>query len=206
MLISDTDKFIFIHIPKTAGSSIRSLLQSKALETPNSRMSRLLKNFNLPSDYQKFRFRFHYTLLEAEKKLPNNVFDSYKKIAFVRNPWDRVVSNYAYKVHGTSNKERNRNDSFEEFILSEITRKKRLQSDYIVDSTGKVACDFIGHFESLEEDYERMQTFLEVKLPALKKLNSSKRRESYRDYYTERTKALVAKYYEKDIELFKYQF
>ena len=204
MLISDKDEFIFIHIPKTAGSSIRKLLLPRAIKNPTSRLSSALKRFDLPKDYRKFRFGLHYSLLEAQLKLPDEVFESYKKIAFVRNPWDRMVSSFAYKVHGTKDKKRTISYSFEEFIKSQANRKN--QSDYLLDKNGDLGCDFIGRFESLDEDYLRMQAFLNIELPPLTKLNVSKRSGAYRDYYTQSTRDLVAQYYKNDIELFGYQF
>lgn len=203
MLISDEKKFIFIHIPKTAGSSIRSTLQPYSIP---KQTSKLLKHFNLPSNYQKFSFRLHASLQDAENKIPNDIFTSYKKIAFVRNPWDRLVSTFAYKVHGTDDKDRNRNDSFEKFIHREFKRKDRQQAFYLLNRHGKLACDFIGRFESLSEDYNEMQVLLNIPLSTLPQLNASKRQNTYRDYYTPQTKELVAKYYQDDIKLFGYDF
>lgn len=206
MLISDNKKFIFIHIPKTAGSSIRSALKPYANPKSKSNVLRLLKNFNLPRDYRKFHFKLHSKLQDAQNKMPSEVFTSYKKIAFVRNPWDRVVSNFAFKVHGTDRIERNRNDSFENFIHTEFELKKSSQFDYICDLDGRLDCDFIGRFESLAEDYMTMQDLLGIELPPLPMLNASKRRNGYQDHYTQETKELVAKYYQKDIETFGYTF
>ena len=101
MLISDSHQFIFIHVPKTAGTSIRNALAPYALSRPSGKIASLLKHINLPRDYRKFRFGTHCTLAKVEQKLPTEVFQNYKKIAFVRNPWDRLVSMYAYRILGT---------------------------------------------------------------------------------------------------------
>ena len=206
MLISDSNEFIFIHIPKTAGTSIRSALQPYSLQTPSSRLARILKRFDLPKDYQKFRFNLHATLQKAQSKLPPELYGGYKKIAFVRNPYDRMVSNYAYKVHGTADKNRKRNDSFEEFVLQCCSGKDLIQTDYLTDLKGNLDCDFIGRFESLSEDYSRMQEILGIELTPLAKKNNSKRKGSYHDYYTDKTRDIVAKYYQKDIDNFGYEF
>ena len=206
MIISDQKQFIFVHIPKTAGSSIQSALSEYGIEKPRSKTSRLLRHFNLPNDYQQFRFTLHSTLADAQKKMPNDVFQRYKKVAFVRNPWDRMVSSYAYKIHGTKDKKRTRDDDFETFLQTEFKRKKIQQVEYLQNSGGKLECDFIGRFENLAEDYQKLGEVLGIELPALPTLNKSKGRSDYRDYYNDATKALIAKHYQDDIDFFEYAF
>ncbi len=206
MLISDQHRFIFIHIPKTAGSSIRANLTDYALTQPESGFYSILRRFNLPRDYRKFRFRLHSSLQDIQLKMPDDLFANYKKIAFVRNPWDRMVSSYAYKVHGTEVKQRSRTDSFETFINSEFERNKSRQIDYLVNTQGEIGCDFIGRFESIDEDYQKLSDYLQIKLPELSVLNKSKRKSNYQDFYNDKTKQLVADYFQKDIELLGYSF
>lgn len=206
MLISDTKEFIFIHIPKTAGTSIRSELQAFSLKRPNSNLARFLKKFSLPRDYRKFRFNLHATLQDAQNKLPIDLFEGYRKVAFVRNPYDRMVSNYAYKINGTAEKKRKRNDTFEEFVIKCCSGYGMRQVDYLFNREGGIECDFIGRFENITVDYENVQSFLSIDLPPLPQKNVSKKEGSYRDYYTDKTKDLVSKYYQKDIEEFGYEF
>jgi len=138
--------------------------------------------------------------------MPSEVFDSYKKIAFVRNPWDRMVSNFEFKTKGTDIIARNSNDSFEDFIRAQFKSKKNNQFDYICDLDGELNCDFIGRFESLAEDYLTVQEMIGIEPVALPTLNASKRAKAYQDYYTLETKVLVANYYQKDIDSFGYTF
>lgn len=138
--------------------------------------------------------------------MPESVYSDYKKIAFVRNPWDRLVSNFAYKVHGTKDKSRTRNDSFEEFIEYELQRKNRRQIDYLKNTDGELDCNFIGRFESLATDYQSLKEAVGIDLPPLATKNASKRQASYRDYYTQHTRDLVSSHYQEDIEVFGYSF
>jgi len=206
MIISDKKRFIFVHIPKTAGSSIQSALSPYSIEKPHSHWSRILRHFNLPNHYQDFRFTLHSTLKEAQIKMPDDTFQQYKKVAFVRNPWDRMVSSYAYKIHGTKDKERTRNDDFETFLQAEFRRKKSQQVEYLQNTDGKLDCDFIGRFESLIKDYQTLGEVLDIQLPTLPTLNKSRGRRDYREYYNDASKALVARHYQDDIDLFEYTF
>jgi hypothetical protein len=78
------------------------------------------------------------------------------------------------------------------------------QHRFVTDDTGKVIVDFVGRFESLAEDFDkvRLRLGIESRLPHAKR---SARRD-YRRYYTEETQRVVAARYARDIELFGYEF
>jgi len=207
LLISDEHKFIFIHIPKTAGSSIRSALSEFALERNNSQLSRLLRRFNLPKNHHNYRFGLHNDLRKAQEKIPAELFSQYRKVAFVRNPWDQLASNYRYKVFGSSDKKSElSNIDFESFIQKEAKRHNRLQHDYLIDRNRKLQCDFLGRFENLAEDYNKLRDFLGIDLVELPSKNISLKKGSYQDYYNDETKEFVAQHWKKDIDVFGYEF
>lgn len=64
-------RYVFIHINKTAGSSIEQALE--------------------------LRFE-HKTAIEKRSELGSRRWDRPFKFCFVRNPWDRVLSHYSYRV------------------------------------------------------------------------------------------------------------
>ena len=73
-MIIDKDKLIFIHIPKNAGTSIKELFFNKTeLETP-----------------------FKHKTIHEIKEENHKAYSSYRKFAIVRNPYDRMISWYAY--------------------------------------------------------------------------------------------------------------
>ena len=78
------------------------------------------------------------------------------------------------------------------------------QLDWITDEAGKVLVDFVGRFENLAEDFAQVCERLDrdAELPHLKK----SQRTSYRDYYDEKTKAIVQDWFARDIEHFAYRF
>ena len=75
----------------------------------------------------------------------------------------------------------------------------------MIDEKGNIAVDFIGRFENIKEDFKKITDKLNIKR-TLKKTNTSKRKEDYRLYYDEETKAIVNEVYRKDIQLFNYEF
>lgn len=211
MLISESKKFIFVHIQKTAGRSFEAVLMDDISD---------LKSLSGTHD--------HAAWVKDEF---GDKWDEYYKVAFVRNPWDRLVSWYSmiqekgdttwYKRMtgiGKYNKLRqyvlDNAGSFEEFIyncvdtIDDSDGKKSFlynQLDYITDSKGELAVDYIGRFENLVQDSCAVLNNLGIKGASLPHKNSSKHRH-YRTYYSDQTRDLVAERYARDIEYFGYEF
>ena len=135
--------------------------------------------------------------------------------SFVRNPFDRVVSSFCWISKIDKNKRTAEwkkhvdpyNGNFRDFVVSEIGERRgmgilhlRTQYSWIVDLDGKLMVDWIGKFESLQEDLGKLCTRMGWAAVKLEKHNSSVHR-SYRDYYTQETAEIVAKAYERDFEL-----
>lgn len=116
--------WVFIHIPKTGGTSVRSALGMGARP-------------------------YHVTAKDMWQKYPD--WTSKFSFAFVRNPWDRLVS----WVHRTSTWPP---DRFDQLGLEP-------QVDYILDEDGKPLVDFIGRFESLADDFNTICGHLGIPTP-----------------------------------------
>jgi hypothetical protein len=87
-------------------------------------------------------------------------------------------------------------------------RKRAYVENFDLYSDGnKIILDFVGRYETLAADFASVLAKLglagEVALP---RANESRREGDYRGYYDERTKALVAKWYEREIKRFGYEF
>jgi len=211
MLLSYDRRFLFIHIDKVAGSSIQLALQPYALQQKGNRLRKRLvwlRSLNrIGNLYRVLNFPEHVTARSVKNCLPPVLYESLFKFAFVRNPWDRLVSRYAFLL-GTVGHPEHRlvkaMKSFEDYLQWEIRRGQMFQRDYVVDPNGKVIVDFIGFYESLEEDFARvcMRLGVEALLP---RDNASNHRD-YRTYYTSAARDLVAHHFRCDAELFGYDF
>ena len=207
LILSLSHRFIFIHTGKTAGTSIQAALRSFAHEPEGGRMNRLLNRIGLQQDYRKIRFSEHLTADRLRRKLPAQVFDNSFKFAFVRNPWDWLVSLYHYLQETPSHRHHRRvraASGFEEYVEFEIARNKRSQLEFLVDSRGEFLLDYIGRFENLAEDFAEICEHLQVSVE-LPHINRSQH-EDYRSYYTDATRKRVADHWGEEIRRLSYNF
>jgi hypothetical protein len=79
------------------------------------------------------------------------------------------------------------------------------QYRFLTNQKDELDVDFLGRFESLDQDFQTICEYLQIDR-TLKKTNSSKRKNDYKSYYNETTKAIVAEVYKIDIKLFNYSF
>lgn len=208
-MISEKHKCIFIEVPKTASTSIRHILghprkpHLDVLQTRQELESLLHLSYlyDRPDevwDPQKVR------------ALADSIFRQYFKFGFVRDPWDRTVSLYE-RQEGIQLSKRM---SFEEFVswityssdtCIHPTRHKN-QLDWFTDRNGTILVDFIGRFERLEEDWKKVceQLGIEASLPHANKSNVQRRH--YTEYYSKKTRDIIAEKFRVDIEHFGYEF
>jgi hypothetical protein len=207
MLISDSKGFLFVHVQKTAGSSIRKVLDPFAVHPSRSLLNKLMSRLHLQRDFRRFYFRPHARLRLAEQVIPPARFARLFKFAFVRNPWDRLVSWYSFILQNPDHRRHRlvvELGSFEAYVHFEIERDKISQYDMLAGRDGEIRLDFVGRFENLREDvghvFERLG--VEAELPREK----VSRHAAYPTFYTPETVELVRRHWSKDIETFGYQF
>lgn len=216
MLLSHHKKFLFVHIAKTGGTSMRKALAhyryGGALAVPQFVTNKLSQwcGHRLGA-----RFPRHAKLIAAYEMLPRDYFDSLYKFAVVRNPWDLQVSSY----HHLKRERPHLVAPFKDF--DEFTRYKldpmreyqyhidtsiELQSDYLVDLRGQLLVDKIAKYEQLEQDYQAICAHLGLPVKPLPHKRQATDRKPYQDYYDDDLRRLVGEYFAKDIDLFEYRF
>ncbi len=207
MLISDQQQFIFVHIEKNAGTSITNALQPFSNVQSDSKLYSILRTFNLPRDYTRYKYPRHAGLSEAQKMMPSDKFEQYFKFAFVRNPWERLVSEYNAAIKKNRRRRHHKIKAmrdFSEYVSYEVRRNKLGQLSKTLNQQGEMGLDFIGRFESLYEDFEHVCQAVGIDV-ALKKRNAFKH-QNYRQYYNLQTQIKVSQHWADDIETFGYEF
>ena len=217
MLISYSHKFIFFHVTKAAGSSVKEALKEYASEPEKFKIVRppQMLGGKLNPMYEMWQSSlWHAKARDAKKELPEEVYNNFYKFAFVRNPWDWQVSYYHFILKEPTHIRYELVKSmsgFEEYLEWVISTKNpfpkgatKLQKEIITDSEGKIIVDFVGKYENLVEDFQSVCKVLNLNA-FLPHLNKSGHR-NYQSYYNERTKKIVAENFKEDIELFDYKF
>jgi chondroitin 4-sulfotransferase 11 len=202
-MIVHSKRLIFVHIQKTAGSSVRLAFR----EDPN------------PSEK-------HFFACQLRELYGTELWNAYFKFAFVRNPWDRLVSWWSnietsrevYAKGLPLNKFQSfvlsRASTFEEFLLNcdqEIPdhdgRKwiYRNQIDYLADKNGQLIVDFVGRFENIKTHFKLASRKAIGRVLDLPRTNATVHRH-YSEYYSEAMAEYVGIRFRRDIEAFGYVF
>lgn len=206
MIISHTKKFGFIHVPKAGGTSVRSVLSPYAtVGVWQHKVGSLAPNPDR-------RMSKHAKAGVVRSVIGADVWSSLFTFAFVRNPWDRLVSNYFYaKEHPKSAKYIFvANRTFTEFVewhAQNRTPPEALRIDpqfAYLSVSNKIIMSKVYKLEKVDEAFAAVCKRLGIK-NTLPHINRSKHRD-YRSYYTSDTKNMVKKIFEKDIDYFRYTF
>ncbi len=202
---SQNNRILFVHIPKTAGKSIRKGLSS-VREVKND----ITQNNN-----------YHSTYSHCEQSLEN--LESYFKFTVVRNPWDRACSWFFFRkklieknLDGSfKNLRKDRVDLLREYecmnddFNSWLERYIDVPWDFTWFSLGHSQMTWISNvqnfdkicrFETLSGDLKE----LNIKIPHSNRSDNSLL--LYRDLFNQNSKKIIEKYFAEDIDLFDYGF
>ena len=189
-MIDSKHKFIFIHIPRTGGTSIEEQFQYSEAKEKNK----------------------HWNLNDWHNHLSNESFKSYFKFTFVRNPWDIIVSKYFDKgwysspVEGRGGEIGYHCGKSLKYFLKHHKLAIHEHGDSLLDYFDPRQMDFIGRFENRTQDLEYICKNIGININANKKVRSHKNTKHYTEYYDDETREIVAERYAKDIEYFGYKF
>lgn len=181
--------FIFIHINKTGGTSIA-------------------KTIGLP-------FKRHLTAKDIIKLIGKDKWMHAYKFTVVRNPWDKVVSHYKYRVKTNQTNMAESKISFKDWVRCTYGKEKndfyfdkpkmfQQQVEWLRDYEDNIVIDKIIKFDRLNEGYKEVAETLNLErnLPHLNKTKQN----NYKSFYDDETKEIIADWFKEDIELFGYTF
>ncbi len=200
-MISLRKRFLFVHIPKTAGNSIQSTLrdysedQLVALRREQDGIERFaLRNPN-------YNIKKHSTLAEYYNALGREQFRNLYKFTCVRNPWDRMVSYYftPTQTPETWDPKKFRKIIFKVVSVADYLRLVNGEEDPFAN------VDYIMRFENLADDFRTVCGTLEISPATLPRYNRSSR-EHYSKYYDNDLRELVRSRFAAEIDRFGYTF
>jgi hypothetical protein len=219
---------VFVHIPKTAGQSIEQFFMDRlGLDWKVDREALYLHHNDDPAlGTEKLAHLSAAEYVECGHMTAGE-FSSSFKFAFVRNPWSRLLSEYRYRNYF-------HHRSFKDFVLHKMPspgfddkyRHVMPQYDMLYDKEGNLLVDYVGRFETLQQDFDlvceklaiedsrlphrnpsdKKSRDLKRKLKNLLFINGENRHHGLADFYDDETRDAVADYYRKDIQTFGYQF
>jgi chondroitin 4-sulfotransferase 11 len=165
------------------------------------------------------------------ESLQRALYPGYYRFGFVRNPWDRLVSCYRDKIKnevggythftlrpGVANCLARFEafvpdmsfDAFVDAVASipddDADEHFRSQHTFLTNRKGELVADFVGRYERLAEDFDAVRAKTGLPEIALPRLQAARTVAKYAPYYTDRTRAVVAERFRKDIEMFGYEF
>jgi hypothetical protein len=197
-VISHRYRCVYVHIPKTGGTSVENALRNRVLVR------------NGGSE--------HVTLSEYEGAMEPIRYREYLKFSVVRNPWDRVLSTFAWLSqggNGSAGANRKAQEVGRDFTAfcrrvlrdgeySELLAPNVLgQAEWLKDSSGTLGVDFIAKLETIAEDYARLREVLGLRKRTLPHTRRSQHGGAP-EIYTRETAEIVLQRYRPDVEAFDY--
>lgn len=216
MLISYRHRFLFVHIAKTGGTSVRTALnREKWLDPWRIPLYFCSRLSSLSGHRLGIKFPRHAKVIAAMEMLPNEFFDDLFKFAIVRNPWDLQVSSF-HHIRRERPHLMQGMDDFETFMNWKLNPERpyqyhidtsiEFQSDYLIDLRGNIVVDFIGRYENLQEDFDSICEKVGIKKRTLPFKRKATDRKDYRGYYSDALAERVGEYFKADIEALGYTF
>ena len=184
-IVSTSHRFLYIHIPKTAGSTVKQHLSAHTrycdVEVGGSAQAELIA----PYYAERFGLRKHSPAMEIRQAIGEQDFEALFKFTFVRNPFTRAVSTFNFLKNTwrawTGSEIMDGFDSLEALVTSDFFKTRgpdrifEPQMRWLVGPDGRRCVNFIGRLETLEPDMEALCRRLKLPPPAgLSWLNASR--------------------------------
>ena len=191
-MISHKHRFIFVHIPKTGGTSIAYYLYRYC--------EKVIKH------------QFAEDLFGETREGVD-----YFTFSLIRNPWEREVSRYFYQRQTPDNElyEEARQLTFKEWLHRRQQDEVFMRFygapmlDWLTDENGNLLVEYIARLERINDDWKKIcerlnhnEIYIDTELPYLNRSEHN----HYTEYYDDETRGMIEAAYQRDIEFFNYRF
>ncbi len=154
-MLSLKNNFVFVHIPKTGGNSLQSVLEKHSDDQRRRTASfqDLINTFDVGGPVTKKK---HFTASEYIEQLGYAEFMKLKKVSFVRNPLDRCVSFYFSPfrwMRETPVGPRPVQPVFDKASFLAVIQQIGTATSFLSYRGALIDFDFIGRFETYEDDF-----------------------------------------------------
>ena len=221
MIISNSRKFIFVHVMKTAGTSVSAAidpcLRWNDIAIGGTRFGEQIQ----PAFRERFGLHKHSTAGEIRAMVGADVWSSYFTFTVVRHPYDRIVSLYTWlhkKLRSAPPEAPEwswpvavafrESQGFSGFIRHELFRRSlggRPQVEWTCDDDGRCIVDFLGRFEDLDAARRTISERTGINLEPFERHNASTERTLHAELFSgEADYDVLHKLHEKDFEMFGY--
>jgi hypothetical protein len=229
MILSHAYRFIFLKTNKTAGTSIEIALSKFcgpddiiAPVSPADEVLRKSLGHRGPQNYlppfsqyaardwltaakrlQRKRFYNHMPAREVKQLVGDRIWNSYFKFCFERNPWDRVLSLYAWRCQSEPR------PTVSQFVGSDVPRDLVRRGIEVYTIDGRLAVDRVCLYENLQAELEFIEKRLglpeRIHLPRAKASFRVDRRH-YREVLGPHDRDTIAAMFQREIEMHGYAF
>lgn len=225
-MINHEHKFIFVHIPKCAGTSVGQTLIDLTMKDGDEWHAYACNGEHVkPGVCRMFGAERHWDEFDEE------MWKEYFVFTFTRNPWDRMVSHYKFRhqdfgVNGFDYFVKNFESVYEKWSDENDLYGERIHTpsqtdflrgtfDYDIQGKGidyRKYIDFYGKFENLQEDFDTILNKIGIDITATSydgiwwSNKSEYKIDNWKTMYTQELREYVAIKFSEDIQNFGYKF
>lgn len=148
----------FIHIPKNAGTTIENIANKKDIKWGRMKPSH--------RDYAPDDSGCSYWHIPPKKFRKDNYYQKDKTFCVIRNPYDRIVSEYKYRHKNNKSMDNPKimNEWISKHLSSDFTSKGNLnchfipQYEFVYDDYGDKTCDHVLNFNNLQKEFNDLMS------------------------------------------------